>query len=336
MATSTKSRKPKPGEAGFDSSFDASSPSASASTSTKSQATPEVLTDSTTDIVDQISSLQLAAERAATAVVEKMYSENRTLPDERAKSVFRASGWTDTNRAGTRQIWETQLNAEKQRARIRERLGTKSEREQEQEVSAQADLQLKSEGPAIEAEIAKLTANLDNLRRVASDAAAAVSRRNEAIAASGDEKLLPPWLAGERSRQRAELKLAASRADWWQWQGDVDGIPGILTRDPTSNSDCVAIMHMLRCRLPDAILDGSRQLFDHQKIAAWFDSLRSELARKTPVVERGRRELKESLAKLDDEQKSWFLTDHDNRLAKKSESAPSAKVESAPSEKSDF
>jgi hypothetical protein len=331
MATTTKTRKPKPGEAGFDSSsslsdfdIDGDSESTSTSTSTKSQVTPEVSTDSTTDnIVDRISSLQIGAERAATVVCEKMHSENRTLPDEREKAVFRASGWTDTNRAGTRQIWEIELGREKLRARIRERLGTKIERQSEVDSLAKADANLAEQGPAIEIEIQKLQSQLDNLRRVASDAAAIVARRNEAIAASADERLLPPWLAGERARQRAEIKQAAARSDWWGWQSDVDGYPDLLTRDPMSNSDCVAIMHILRCRLPDAILDGSRQLFDHAAIAKWFDSLRSELARKTPAVDAGRAELKAALAALDDQQRGWFLRDHDSRLAAKSESSTS-------------
>lgn len=329
MATTTKTKKPKPGESGFDPSsslsdfsFDGDDASTSTPAATKSQASA-VSVDATTDIVDQISSLQLAAERAAAAVVEKMYAENRTLPDEREKAVFRAAGWTDTNRAGTRQIWEIELGREKLRARIRERLGTKIEREQEQEVSAKADAKLKAEAPAIETEIAKLQAQLDNLRRVASDAAALVSRRNESIVASGDERLQPPWRNGERSRQRAEIKLAAARSDWWSWQGDVDGIPGIISRDPMDNSDCVKIQHVIRARLPDAILDGGRQLFDHAMIAKWFDSLRSELAKKTPAVDAGRAELKAALAALDDQQRGWFLADHDSRLAAKVESAKS-------------
>lgn len=310
-------------------------------TATKSQAV-EVLSDSV-DIIDRVNRDYVQIQKACYAVVEVMVEQGRSIPNSQERGCFRAGDWLAKSPSG-KPFWQIQLAIEERRSRIRESLDTPAERKAEVDALQAAKSTLAKEAPALESEIAKLTATLNKLQQAVTEAQATVDWRAEKIELAKSPTLLPSYLDGEASRVRALIKQSAALEKWWTMQAFCDGCPGLLAKDPESKTDCAAIVNHIREHCPEAIIDLANQSFDHVRIGEWFDEMRTKLAKWKPIVDAGRAKLAEDLAVAKSEAENWFIRDHDARIAAKSESGPSSKVESAtstksesgPSEKSDF
>lgn len=232
-----------------------------------------------------------------------MVEQGRSIPNSQERGCFRAGDWLAKSPSG-KPFWQIQLAIEERRSRIRESLDTPAERKAEVDALQAAKSTLAKEAPALESEIAKLTATLNKLQQAVTEAQATVDWRAEKIELAKSPTLLPSYLDGEASRVRALIKQSAALEKWWTMQAFCDGCPGLLAKNPESKTDCAAIVNHIREHCPEAIIDLANQSFDHVRIGEWFDEMRTKLAKWKPIVDAGRAKLAEDLASRNPKRKT--------------------------------